>query len=61
MTTTQRAMISLVSGRNNLTDGKGGSLVISSMCIMASGVHLCVGSSDNSVTVYELSAHFVSI
>lgn len=59
MNTTQKAMVGLIGERNaaNGTMGRPGasnSMVISSLCIMTGGTHVCVGSSDNSVTAYDL-------
>ena len=59
MNTTQKAMVGLISDRNASVGaigrpGASSSIVITSLCIMSGCTHVCVGSSDNSVTAYDL-------
>jgi WD40 repeat protein len=55
MDTAQKAKL-LMSSNNSNTK-----ISITSLCIFGSGGHICVGSSDNSVTVYDLNGTLVSL
>ena len=52
MNTPDKAMVQLLSSRKEHI--KNSKIVISSLSVMSGSGHLCVGSSDNSVSIYEL-------
>ena len=54
MNTKQKARVQLINNNQNHQSGPA-QLVITCLCVMSQSGHLCVGGSDNSVTVYEIT------
>ena len=54
MNTKQKARVQLINNNQN-HQSEPAELVITCLCVMTHSGHLCVGGSDNSVTIYEIT------